>query len=518
MRKPTKVALAAAGVLLVAAIAFVVPTLWFKPYSPNHQYTRIFARFAFQSPMLLSQLQFLPAWADFHSGKLDDRSLAFRERQARWLDRELETLRSYRRGAIRDTLSHDILEWFMADASLGDRYRLHGYPLNQLFGEQSNLPSFLLETHRIAREKDARNYVKRLEQFERYYGQVLEDLRVREERGITPPRFVVERVLTEMREFVGPAPAEHVLYTHLRTRLDSLPALRPRQREALLGRAEAAIAERVYPAYHRMIAYAEHLEGVATTDDGVWKLPDGEAYYDYMLRQYTTTAMTADEIHQLGLSEVARIEAEMRAILAAEGYSVGEHVGPALAEVFREERFQWPDTDEGRRAILAEYQRINDEIDAGLAPLFGVRPRMGVRVERIPQFKEATSPLAYYNPPALDGSRPGVFFANLRDVGEHAKPRMRTLTYHEATPGHHFQIAIAQEMTGVPFFRKVIPFTAYVEGWALYAEQVAAENGFQDDPYDRLGYLSDQMLRACRLVVDTGIHNKRIWTPPWGQA
>jgi uncharacterized protein (DUF885 family) len=201
----------------------------------------------------------------------------------------------------------------------------------------------------------------------------------------------------------------------------------------------------------------------------------------------------------------------MRSILEAEGYRVDGEVGATLAGVFREPRFQWPDTEEGRASIIAEYQRIIDEIDGKLSPFFGLRPARGVRVERIPQFKEATSALAYYNTPALDGSRPGVFYANLRDVAEHPRPRMRTLAYHEAIPGHHFQLAIAQELQGVPFFRKVVPFTAFAEGWALYAEQVAAENGFQDDPFDRLGYLSAQMMRACRLVVDTGIHSKR-WT------
>jgi uncharacterized protein (DUF885 family) len=511
MRKRTKVVLATAGVLLLATALLVVPTLWFRPYSANHQYTRIFATFALRSPMLLSQLQFLPGWLDFHSDDLDDRSLAFQDRQQRWLERELGILRSYRRASVGDTLSHDILEWFMADAADGSRWRFHGYPLNQTFGEQSNLPSFMLETHRIERLRDARTYVARLEQFERYYDQVIEGVRERADRGVVPPRFVMQRVLAEMREFIEPPVTEHVLYTHLRTRLDALADVRPRDRDAVLARAEAALSDRVYPAYGRLIAQAEQMENIATTDDGVWRLPDGAAYYDYLLRQHTTTDLTAEQVHETGLREVARIEAEMRAILAVEGYAPGADIGPALSAVYREPRFQWPDSEEGRAAILAEYQRINDEIDAGIGALFGIRPRAPVRVERIPQFKEATSPLAYYNSPALDGSRPGTFYANLRTVEEHAKPRMRTLTYHEATPGHHFQIAIAQELQGVPFFRRVIPFTAYTEGWALYAEQVAAEHGFQDDPYSRLGYLTDQMLRACRLVVDTGIHAKR-WT------
>ncbi len=511
MRKRTKILLSTLTLLVVALALFLIPTIWFKPYSPNHLYARVFARFALQSPMLLSQLQFLPSWADFYSDKLDDRSLAFQEKQIRTLRSELDLLRTYDRASIRDTLSYDILSWLMEDMNEANRFRFHGYPLNQMAGAQSSLPTFMLTTHRIVRAKDARNYLSRLEQFDRYYTQLLEDLRVREEKGITPPRFVVQRVLAEMREFIAPPVTDHVLYTHFQSRLDSLSDLKPQQREELLARAETVIRESVYPAYERLIGYAEELEPRTTTDDGAWKLPDGEAFYAYQLRQSTTTDLSADDVHQLGLEEVARIEAEMRVILTAEGYSPGVDIGAALDALYREERFQWPDDEAGRAGILEEYQRIIDEINAGLEPLFSLRPEIGVRVERIPPFKEATSPLAYYNPPALDGSRPGIFYTNLHDVKAHARPRMRTLAYHEAVPGHHFQLAIAQGLTGVPFFRKVVPFTAYGEGWALYAEQVAAESGFQDDPYDRLGYLSAQMMRAVRLVVDTGIHSKR-WT------
>jgi uncharacterized protein (DUF885 family) len=200
----------------------------------------------------------------------------------------------------------------------------------------------------------------------------------------------------------------------------------------------------------------------------------------------------------------------MRAILAAEGYPT-EDLGATLQALNREERFLYPDSDEGRMQILADYQTIIDEVDAGLGELFNVRPTVGVRVQRVPEFRQATAPGAYYDSPPFDGSKPGTFYANLRSVEEIPRFGMRTLAYHEAIPGHHFQIAIAQGLEGVPFFRRVIPFTAYVEGWALYAEKLAAESGFQEDPYDRLGYLTGQIFRAVRLVVDTGIHAER-WT------
>jgi uncharacterized protein (DUF885 family) len=220
--------------------------------------------------------------------------------------------------------------------------------------------------------------------------------------------------------------------------------------------------------------------------------------------------MNPEEVHRLGLAEVDRIQEEMWDILRAEGVEA-RTIGEAMTKLGEDPRFTWEDSDAGREEILARFREIVEEVDANIDHLFDARPKTGVEVQRVPQFREASSPAAYYNPAPFDGSKPGTFFANLRNVREHARFGMRTLAYHEAIPGHHFQSSLAQEQTGVPFFRRVIPFTAYAEGWALYAEQLAAENGFQDDPYDRLGYLQSQMFRAVRLVVDTGIHVKR-WT------
>jgi uncharacterized protein (DUF885 family) len=242
----------------------------------------------------------------------------------------------------------------------------------------------------------------------------------------------------------------------------------------------------------------------------VWALPDGDKYYQYAIQTHTTTTLTAEQIHQTGLAEVARIGAEMDAILAAAGYT----------QKTRAERIQalskspaqlYANDDSGRAQILKDYQAIIDEITAGLDPAFATKPRAKVEVQRVPVFTERTAPGAYYNAPPLDGSRPGVFFANLRDMTEQPKFSMRTLAYHEAVPGHHLQMSIARELKGLPLFRTVIPFTAYSEGWALYAERLAWEMGFEKDPMDNLGRLRDEMFRAVRLVVDTGMHAKH-WT------
>jgi uncharacterized protein (DUF885 family) len=264
----------------------------------------------------------------------------------------------------------------------------------------------------------------------------------------------------------------------------------------------------VYPAYRKVITYFEELESLATDEDGVWKLPDGEAYYALKLRSFTSTDHTPNEIHEIGKSEVDRIEVLMRKTLdelGHEGKTIVEH----MDELSRSPDQLYENNDESRERALQDYQIMIDHIEENLEHLFDVRPKSSVKVERVPEFREATAPGAYYMIPSMDGSRPGVFYANLRDMNEVPKYSMQTLAYHEAIPGHHFQLAIAQELKGIPTFRKLVPFTAYGEGWALYAEKLAYENGFFEDPYSRLGYLESELFRAVRLVVDTGIHHKR---------
>ncbi|MFQ5527480.1 MAG: DUF885 family protein [Thermoanaerobaculia bacterium] len=513
MGKVTKWSLRGLGVVALAAAVFLVPTIWFKPWSIDHFYGRVFATFALRHPMMLSSMRLLePMGMRFHNDDLDDMSVAFQKKEAAWLDKQLEYLRSYDRDGMSETegLSYDILEWFLADMQEANRWMYHDYPVNQLFGIQNGLPDFMVSTHHLGDARDASDYVKRVGQFGRAFEQVMEGLEIREELGITPPKFVIARVLEEVRGLIEPPAKENVLYTHLTEKSAELEGLESEDRNALLAELETSIQDVVYPAYETLISYFEHLDTIATEEDGVWKFPDGDDFYNYQLRHHTTTNLTSEQIHQVGLAEVASLQSEMKSILDAEGYD-SENFGATMQALNSEERFLYPDTDEAREQILVDYQSLIDEIDAGLEGIFDIKPEAGVQVKRIPEFRQEGSPGAYYDSPPFDGSKPGTFYVNLRDVAEIPKYGMRTLAYHEAIPGHHFQIGIAQELTGMPFFRRVIPFTAYTEGWALYSERVAAENGFQDDPYDRLGYLQGQIFRAVRLVVDTGIHAQR-WT------
>ncbi len=501
--------------LAIALIAlFVVHVWYFKPAKIEWFYARTFAQFALQSPMMLSSMRILPAWMDFYSDDIDDMSPAHQVEMSAKMADELAVLRSYDRDRL-DTegrLSYDALEHFLADQVEGQRFRLNTFPVNQMFGVQSGLPNFLTQQHAIASAGDASNYIKRMELFPRAFGQVLEGLRERERHGAIPPRFVVEKVLLQMSDFISAPPREHMLYANLVEKLDKLPAgtLDAAKRDDLLASAAAAIEGSVYPAYRLLIDHFTALQPKAQVNEGAWSLPDGEAYYAWAVRSHTTTTMTPDEVHELGLTEVARIGAEMDAILRDHDLVDGT-VGARLQVLARAPEQMYLNTDEGKRAMLAAYQAILDDINGKLGDTFRARPQLGVEVRAVPAFSEKTAPGAYYEAGAFDGSRPGIFYANMRDPGETPKFAMRTLAYHEGIPGHHFQITIAQELTGLPFFRRVLPFTAYSEGWALYTERLAWEMGFQNDPLDNLGRLRDEMMRAVRLVVDSGIHHKR-WT------
>lgn len=513
MKKALKLVGGLVALAVILAVGFVVQAWYFRPYSIDIFFEKVFLKAVLDDPELLSQLRVLePLGISSHNDELTDASPQREVELAKMARENLEALRSYDRAGLNTSqqLSYDVLEWFLANAVDGEPWMYHNYPVNQLFGVQNNLPTFMVNTHQITDAETARDYVARLNKFPRKFEQVLEGLKLREDKGILPPRFTVQKVLAEMRSFVQPAPEEHLLYTHLKAQLDTLALLSQEERGEILESGKKAVAESVLPAYRKLIAYFETLEPKVGANHGVWALPDGERFYAWCVRNHTTTDLSPEQVHQIGLSEVGRIESEMDAILRAEGYRAGS-VGERLAALAKEPRFLYPDSDEGRTRILEDYQRIIDDISQGLEPYFDLKPQTGVKVERIPQFREKTAPGAYYQPAPLDRSRPGVFYANLRQVGENYKWMMRTLAYHEAIPGHHFQVGIAQAMTGVPTFRKVLPFTVYSEGWALYAERLAKELGYQENPYDDLGRLQAEMFRAVRLVVDTGLHYKR-WT------
>jgi uncharacterized protein (DUF885 family) len=330
--------------------------------------------------------------------------------------------------------------------------------------------------------------------------------------GVVLPPSLLEKSIIVLDDTIRPAPAESPLVTTFVERMKKAGNIDAATQAKLRDAAIAAVTTGVYPAYQRMrealVAERPKTAGVAA---GVGRLPDGAAYYQAMLKQFTTTDYTAEEIHALGLAEVARIQAEMDALLASQGFTEGT-VAERMLALGKDPRYLVPNNDEGRAQLLERYRAILTDLDARMPEYFSTLPKGKLAVERVPVSAEKGSGGAYYNPAAMDGSRQGTFFANLRDTAETPTWSMKTLAVHEGIPGHHFQIATALELEGLPLIRQQTLYSAYAEGWALYAERLAAEIGFyKDDPLGDLGRLQAELFRAARLVVDTGLHAKD-WT------
>lgn len=392
------------------------------------------------------------------------------------------------------------------------KWRHYNYPVNQMFGMHSSVVSMLINQHRIQEVDDAQDYIARLNGLPALFEQLEENLRLRAEKGIIAPKFVYPYVISDSQNIISGAPFEDgepsVLLEDFTKKVGNLD-IEESQYQELTSAAEKALVESVKPAYESLIATVEDIAAQADTKDGAWKFPDGEAFYNNALKRTTTTDLTAEEIHQIGLSEVERIHNEMRVIMEKVGFE------GTLQEFFVHMRnnqdFIYPDTEEGRQRYLEEATALIDTMREFLDELFITKPKADMIVKAVEPFREKSAGKAFYQQPSMDGTRPGVYYANLYDMASMPTYQMEALAYHEGIPGHHMQIAIQQELEGIPSFRKFGRYTAYSEGWGLYTELLPKEYGFYKDPYSDFGRLAMELWRAVRLVVDTGIHAKK-WT------
>lgn len=405
-------------------------------------------------------------------------------------------------------VSYKIFSWMLNHAVEGRKFLIHDYKIHQMDGVLAALSALLTQFHVLETADDIHNYIARLYKIPQQFQQTLEVLALQQARGIVPPRFTVEKVIAIIKALTPEQVEENVFYRRLEEQVGKIDI---HHRSAILMEAHRVLQEEVYPAYNKLQGYYEQLLETGLENNGVWALPEGEAYYTYMLQHHTTTDLSADEIHALGLKEVARIHREMRQIFVQEGMNDANKSVGALVHAFsKDQKFYYPNTEEGRKQCLADYCSILERSRKELSHLFDLKPNVEVMIQPVPRHEEEGMPAAYYYRPSMDGSRPGTFFVNLRNMAEVPKYKMETLAIHEAEPGHHFQCAL-QNMMDIPMLRKNGWYTAYGEGWALYTEKLAYEQGFYSSSFAKLGHLCDELLRAVRLVVDTGIHHKR-WT------
>lgn len=441
-----------------------------------------------------------------------DRSLALAESQLAQMQAQFDpaTVNADSRMSMR------LFEYGVQQARLSNQWRDWGFQFAANGNPTTSLPVFLINNHRVGSISDAEAYVSRIRASERVMGQIADELRQRAAAGVISPNFVFEPSIANTRNIITGAPfddaADNPVWADFQRKIGALETDQA-TKDRLLADGRAALTGEWKRGYETVLtALAEVQQQAAAMPDrdgGVWRLPEGEAYYNARLQLSTTTELTADQIHQIGLQEVERVHGEMQAIMDQVGFE------GSLQEMFTllktDPRFQYPNTPEGKEQYLTDARAFIAQVMAAAPQWFSDLPEAALEVRAVEAWREATASIAFYNAPAPDGSRPGIYYVNLSDMTQVLKPQIEGISYHEGAPGHHFQIAYAQEMQGLPSFRRFGGYGAYAEGWGLYAERLGKEMGFYQDPYSDFGRLSTELWRAVRLVTDTGLHAKR-WT------
>jgi uncharacterized protein (DUF885 family) len=417
------------------------------------------------------------------------------------------------------SLSFELFKASLEQAIADDKWRYHTYPVNQMYGMHSMIASILINQHQITDISDAKAYIARLVGVKTLLKQLETELAIRAEKNIIAPKFVFPYVISDSKNIITGAPfdatgEDSALWADFNRKIAKL-SITGSEKESLLADAKSALIDNVKPGYESLVNYLVKLEKKADNRDGAWKFPEGDTYFNNALARTTTTDMTSDQIHDLGLSEVARIQDEMRIIMKKVGFE--GNLQAFFAFMRDDKQFYYPDTQAGRDAYITDAKALIDNMESRIDEVFKIKPKADLIVRPVEAFREKSAGKAFYDQPAPDGSRPGIYYANLYDMSAMPKYQMEALAYHEGIPGHHMQIAIAQELEGIPQFRKYGRYTAYSEGWGLYTEYFPKEMGLYADPYSDFGRLAMELWRACRLVVDTGIHTKK-WTREQGIA
>lgn len=479
----------------------------------NQMFDEIFMAGVMRSPIYQT---YLAIKQDY--GKWDDLSEARAEENYQFTLDNLARIKTIDVSKLdaQTAMSHQLFVQQLENQIANHKWRYHNYPVNQMFGTHSMVPSLLINQHQVTDVSDAEAYISRLNGVEQLFADLILGLEKRAEMGIIAPKFVYPYVISDSQNLLTGAPfddnGESTLLADFTRKVNALD-IEQTEKDRLISEASTALAGSFKSAYESLIATLQSLEERADTRDGAWKFPDGEEFFNTALANTTTTSMTADEIHEVGLAEVARIHGEMRDIMKKVEFD------GTLQEFFEfmrvDPQFYYEETDEGKARYISEAVALIDNMKSRLDELFIIKPKADMIVKQVEAFREKSAGKAFYQQPAPDGSRPGIYYANLYRMSDMPTYQMEALAYHEGIPGHHMQIAIAMELEGIPMFRKFGRYTAYTEGWGLYSELIPKEIGLYEDPYSDFGRLAMELWRACRLVVDTGIHAKQ-WTREQG--
>ena len=445
--------------------------------------------------------------------KWDDISEAAQDKSVAIAKQRLQTLATFDESKLneQEKLSLRLFKLGIERDLANDEFRHHRYIVHQFRAAHTQVPSFLINIHRVKNKEDALAYISRLQKVNAFFDQVVDQMKLREQAGVFPPAWSYDQMISAAENVITGAPFDNsetasTIWNDFQSKVQQLD-LDESEKEGLLEQGKTALLTSVMPAYQKLIKEFEHQRSITPEGDGVWRLPDGDKWYQNRLNWFTTTELTAEQVHQIGLDNVERIHNAMRDIMKQVNFE------GSLQEFFvfmrEDKQFYLPATEEGRQQYLDKAKHAIAQMRDALPKYFGILPKAPIVVKRVEEFREKSAGKAFYQSPAQDGSRPGIYYANLYDMNAMPIYQLEALAYHEGIPGHHLQRAIAQELEGVPQFQKFLSFTAYTEGWGLYSEELGKDMGFYQDPYSDFGRLAMELWRACRLVVDTGIHTKK---------
>tara|TARA_B100000963_G_scaffold290339_1_gene260131 strand:+ start:3949 stop:5778 length:1830 start_codon:yes stop_codon:yes gene_type:complete len=503
-----------AMVCVALSSIYLVNLFFMKPFSIDHFLTKEITMELTSSPEYMTYLGAFDKfnWITNHSSRLSVASEDDVQNEIVATEKIIKTLYAYNDNRLSDiqktTKKIAIFDYENILNELRN-FPYHSYPLNQIGGFHIQTIEFITDNHPVRNFNEANSYIDRVEMIDEVFEGYLIGLNKQSEAGIFPPLFVYENVINQINELTSYPISEHPLYTQLLRKAKDIN-LSPDELKSLELRLKKAINNEVNPAYGMLKDFMTRTMLNANENYGVWSLPNGDEFYNLRIKSFTTTDFTAEEIHQIGLSEVKRISEKMKEILVGLGYEDSKTVGQLMNDLNENPDFLYADTPDRKDIVVNDYTEMVEEAYDVMIDYFHTMPKAGVIVKAVPEYSEKNAAGGYYQSPALDGSRPGVFYANLYDIKQTPTYSMRTLAYHEATPGHHHQIAHSLENDALTIYRRFGYYTsAFAEGWALYSEQLALEAGLAKDPYDELGILQSELFRAVRLVVDTGMHYKR---------
>ena len=501
---------------LILSASYIVNLFLMKPLSMDHYLAKELVVELIDSPEAMTYVGIFDrfSWLTKHSSKLSIPTESDRNEDISELEDRLKILQSYDINKLSD-IQKTTREIAIFDTKNNlknkKEFYYHDFPLNQIGGIHLSTIEFLNSMHPIRNLSEANALVDRAFQIKAVFEGTRKSLERQAEIGIYPPGFVYDHVVEQLTSFIEYTDEEHPLFTQFVRKIQEIN-LTNEDRSMLKENLKNAIRTSVTPGFQLLLDFMTEKRILANKNDGVWSLPKGDDYYELRIREYTTTDYTPEQIHQMGLDEVNRISKRMSKILTDLGYDANKNVGEIMNALNENPKFLYADTPDRKEIVISDYTEMVNEAIEVMTDYFYSMPKSPVIVKAVPEYSEKTAAGGYYQAPALDGSRPGVFYANLYDIKQTPTYSMRTLTYHEATPGHHHQIAHSLENEDLTLYRRFgYGTSAFSEGWALYAERLALEAGLAENPYDELGILQSEIFRAVRLVVDTGLHYKK-WT------